>query len=155
VQTLILFGAQYLVALPAVVIVGYIFFLPERAQHKLALIEIISLPVAYALAFVVGIFYFDPRPFVVDHTAPLIAYGSYNGFPSGHTLFAAVAAMTMWYFNRPLGIFLWIIALLVGISRIAAGLHHGVDIAASILIAMAVVWIVEKIVTTFVQSYFT
>lgn len=145
-QVLIIFGAQYLVALPALVLIGYIFFIPIRQQHRLALLELISLPLAYGAAFMAGILYFDPRPFVVDHTTPLVAYAPYNGFPSGHTLFAAVAAMATLYVNRPLGVFLWVVALLVGIARVAAGLHHLIDIVASILIALAVVWLVEKCV---------
>jgi undecaprenyl-diphosphatase len=93
--------------------------------------------------------YYDPRPFIEGHFTPYFAHGNDNGFPSDHTLFTSFLAVLALYFNRKIGIILFGIAGLVGISRVIAGVHHSLDIIGSIVFAICgfyiALWIVNKV----------
>jgi undecaprenyl-diphosphatase len=86
-------------------------------------------------------FYHDPRPFVVGKFVPLIPHGNDNGFPSDHTLISAFLAYATLYFSKKIGWTLVSIAVLIGISRVAAGVHHFTDIIGSFVIAGLGCWI--------------
>ncbi|MDE1925315.1 MAG: phosphatase PAP2 family protein [Patescibacteria group bacterium] len=138
---LIIFCAKYLIALPVIALFSYFLMAPRRIKYRLFWLAFISLPLAYALARLAGHLYYDARPFVVGNFVPLVAHVADNGFPSDHMLFASALAMLGLYFNRSLGVFLWIVAILIGLSRVGAGVHHFIDIAASAVIATVAVLI--------------
>ncbi len=150
---LIIFGAQYLFLV--IILIAGIFFLlqPRDKQKEFALLAIMSLPLIYGLLKVVALFYFDPRPFVAEHFTPLIPHVPDNGFPSDHTIVSASLASLLFPFNKKVSSLLWLLTLLVAISRIVAGIHHPVDVLASMLIAIVVVWpIYTFIVPKIMQS---
>ncbi len=130
---LIVFAAKYLIALPVIIAVGYLFIINRKRDYLTY--AILVLIVSYAFGFAAGQLYNNPLPFVVEQVAPLIAHAANNGFPSDHVLLAGALAGIVTAFNLPLGIFLWLIALLIGIGRVLALVHHPLDIIASLLIA--------------------
>ncbi len=90
------------------------------------------------------LFFQHPRPlhyFLYDdfprfmHDVPLIYY---NSFPSGHTMtIFAVAAMFSYLFARPLWSILWfVLALMVGLSRIYLLQHFGIDVIAGAVLGI-------------------
>lgn len=81
-------------------------------------------------------FIYNSRPFVKEGFAPLITHAPDNGFPSDHMLLVSSIAIVITFYNKKLGILLWIMAILVGISRVAVGVHHPVDILGSATIAI-------------------
>lgn len=89
--------------------------------------------------------YYDTRPFVTEHVTPIIAHAADNGFPSDHTLLTAFIGFTILLHSRVVGSVLLLIALLVGIARVAAHIHHPIDIAGSFVIAALSVAIVQLI----------
>src|SRR5581483_8148755 len=125
---LIILCAKYLVWV--VVAAGALVLL--LSPHRMRIVPAaLSLALAYALGKLAGFAWFDPRPFTLSGTAPLIPHAADNGFPSDHMLLAATVASIVFAYNRALGAALWILALLVGFSRVAAGIHHVADIAGS------------------------
>lgn len=136
---LIVFGAKYLIALPVLVLLGYCIFSRGRVLRQLVWLSALSLPVAYVLGRIAGLLYSDPRPFVVGHFTPLVAHVADNGFPSEHTLAAATLAMIVLYVDKRAGALLWVVAVLIGASRVFAGVHHTTDIIASMGIAIVAV----------------
>jgi undecaprenyl-diphosphatase len=137
---LIIIAAKYLIALP-IVIAGILLFTAWPTVRKQAVtFGAIAGILSYATAKVAGLLYFDARPFVVSHVAPLIPHAADNGFPSDHTLLAAVIAAVITKYNWRLGIILWILALLIGATRVLADLHHPIDILGSLVIAGLVTW---------------
>lgn len=145
-EVLVVFAAKYLVYIAVAVFAGYFFVARRRVKRKLLLLSTISLPLVYATAWLAGRFWYNPRPFVESGIAPLVAHAANNGFPSDHMLLAAALAMLVILFNRPLGVFLWVLALAVGFSRVVAGIHHTVDILGAAGIAVAVVWLVHAVI---------
>src|SRR3990167_1992340 len=134
-DALIIFGAKYLLTIG--IFVAVIFFILESLQKKarLALFGVFVLPLAYMAAKIAGHFFYNPRPFVVGQFSPLIPHAADNGFPSDHVFLLAAVASLFFICNRIIGIMLWILAVLVGISRVFAGIHHTVDIIGSATIA--------------------
>jgi undecaprenyl-diphosphatase len=100
---------------------------------------------AVVLAKIAAHLYYDPRPFVTHHLVPLIAHSADNGFPSDHALLCAFLAFTMLLYSRRAGVFLIIIALLVGWARVAAHLHNPRDVVGSFVIAAVAVIAVEVV----------
>ena len=141
--SLIIFAAQYLIY--AIAIAGFVYVLQSPKRKTMALLAVCALPAAYLAAKVAGWFWYDPRPFVSDGVTPLIAHAANNGFPSDHMLFGAAIASTVFVYNRPLGIVLWIAALAVGVARVLAGVHHAADIVGSAIIAPLAVALVYYI----------
>ncbi len=128
--------AKYLVALPVAVFLFFLIKGAQRRKHRFMWLSVIALPLAYTIARIAGHLYDNARPFVVGHFTPLVPHISDNGFPSDHTLIAATIAMIVLYFNRSWGIALWGIAILIGTARVLAGVHHMLDIIASMVIAI-------------------
>jgi undecaprenyl-diphosphatase len=133
---LIIFTAKYLIILPLLIAAYVAWKLPAENRFSYSLHIIATGILAYIIAKVLSHFYFDPRPFVQNGIAPLIPHAADNGFPSDHTLLAAVLAATIIVFKRNVGIVLWVIALMIGSARVAAGVHHPIDIVGSIVIAI-------------------
>ncbi len=145
---LIIFGAKYLIIVSAVITLWIISMLPSRERVRFTILLMISLPLAYVLAKIAGHFYINPRPFVVGHFIPLVQHGADNGFPSDHTLLAASLAAAVTLIRPRVGIALWIIAIVVGICRVLAGVHHGIDIIGSIVIASLAVYATHRLLSS-------
>jgi len=101
---------------------------------------ILTLLLSFLGAQIAAALYNDPRPFVAGHYRPLIAHVADNGFPSDHSLAAAVIVAVVgfarWLWSLPF-------VLLGGIieaARVGAGLHHPIDVIGSdVVVSIAAV----------------
>jgi len=135
-NAIFIFGARDLIFL-VIFLAGIYFLRQPRARQKQLIIFGLSVAViSFILSRIFASLYFDPRPFVENHFVPLVPHGPDNGFPSDHTLLSAVIASVFYKFSKKAGLALWAAALFIGISRVYVGVHHPVDILASIAIAM-------------------
>ena len=143
---LFIFGAKYLFIFS--ILISGIYFLKQSwpLKKKIAIFGITSIVLMYSTALVVGHIYNNPRPFVVEHFIPLIPHTPDNGFPSDHVLLVSAIAAIILFFSRRIGALLWLITILVAISRVYVGVHHSVDVIASMIIALVVSYIVSVIV---------
>ncbi len=84
-------------------------------------------------------FLYDDFPRFI-HDAPLIYY---NSFPSGHTMtiFGFCAVLAYLFQNKLLSLFLFLLALLVGISRIYLLQHFFMDVYAGAIFGIASLYI--------------
>ena len=148
-DTLIIFVAEYLIwVIPAAALV-YLFV--SKEWKRLGILAAASLALAYAAGKVAGLLWYNPRPFVSDGVTPLFTHAANNGFPSDHMLMGATIAAIVFVYNRTLGVALWALALAVGLARVAAGIHHLVDLAGSIIIAVVVVAVAEYVCSRFIK----
>lgn len=136
-DNLIIFGAKYLYLVAIAIAVLYFLKQPREIKKKIVILGLVSLPIIYLAAKIARHFYYNQRPFVGNFT-PLIPHKDDNGFPSDHTLLLAVIASVIYPFNKKVSILLWVIAFVVGFSRVFAGVHHLVDIFGSIVIVIMV-----------------
>ncbi len=145
---LIAFTGQYLIFIVGLIALAVTLLSEKTVRNKIIVLAILSFLVAFGIASVAGIFYYDPRPFVIEDIIPLIPHRADNGFPSDHTLYAMVASATMFPYSHKIGILLGMLAVLVGVSRVIAGIHHPIDIVGSVAIAIAatcIAWVVMKV----------
>ncbi len=147
VDAIIIFAAS---KLHIVIVLGgmlFLAFLPAKRRVVLASKALIALPSAFILGRTADLFISSPRPFVVENIEPLISHISNNGFPSEHTLLVATISALVYTEHRAAGIVLGVLALCVGIARVVANVHHGIDIVGSIVIASIAVTCAHYIVS--------
>ncbi|MEI8143319.1 MAG: phosphatase PAP2 family protein [Candidatus Berkelbacteria bacterium] len=111
-------------------------YLIWRGTIKAFFCAFIALSIAALADFVISIFWRRPHPFE-SHFGEVIQpiidgmKLSASSFPSAHTYVAfAVATSIFLYGHKRLGLALFVIALMIGVSRIATGLHYPTDIVA-------------------------
>ncbi|KKQ45892.1 MAG: hypothetical protein US63_C0009G0003 [Candidatus Moranbacteria bacterium GW2011_GWC2_37_8] len=143
---LIIFGAKYLIFLAIAIACIYFFAASKSERKKIIVFAIITLPLSYILAKISSYFYYDARPFVVGNFTPLIPHASDNGFPSDHTLLASALAAVTLYFNKKIGALLFAFTILIGTSRVLAGVHHTLDIVGSIVIVAVASFLAYKFI---------
>jgi undecaprenyl-diphosphatase len=152
-SVLIPITAQYLIIIVGLIAVVATVFSEKSVRFSIIKLAVLSFGIAFLIAYIAGLLYYNARPFVVDNIEPLIAHQANNGFPSDHTLAAMVAAAVMFVYRRKLGILLGLLGILVGIARIMAYLHHPIDIVASILIAVSVTFFAWLILRKFDRRF--
>ena len=76
------------------------------------------------------------RPYEYMHITPLVAHKKGQSFPSRHTLSAMIIALVTLSINSTLGIFMIILASIIGLCRIFAGVHHISDVIAGAIYAI-------------------
>jgi undecaprenyl-diphosphatase len=133
---LIIFGAEYLYLVIIAIAVIYFFTQPRLRQKNIAIFCLFALPLIYIGLKISASLYFNPRPFVVGHFVPLVAHASDNGFPSDHALLTSAISSVIFFFNKKISAGLWLLTILVGISRVMAGLHHSIDIVGAVAISI-------------------
>ena len=114
----------------------YHFF---KDKQKWLILSHVSLSVliSFLISQLIGLLYFRPRPFisnfqVVNDINPL----SEKSFPSDHTTIAFALAAAVYCSHKKLGIFLLILAFLVGFGRIYTGVHYPLDVLGGILVGI-------------------
>jgi undecaprenyl-diphosphatase len=134
VHSLIVAVASYAVFLVPVAAALVWCQVPRAQKIALAGVGVLAIVLAVVGIEIGAHLWTDPRPFVVDGRAPLIAHAADNGFPSDHTTFAAAIAAALLPWRRRLAAGLLLLAAAVGAARVAAHVHHVPDIAGGFLI---------------------
>lgn len=158
---LVIFAAQYLYLLVIVIGILFVLFAKSSVRKSLLLLSAVSLPISFVIGKLLEHVITSPRPFMVEHVQPLILHAAGNSFPSSHTLLAMAVASIVFVYNKKLGVFSAVLALLVGVSRVIAKLHYPQDILGSIAIAVGVTYLswrilkndrVRKVITYYQQN---
>jgi undecaprenyl-diphosphatase len=82
----------------------------------------------------------EPRPFLAGIHA-IYEHGGYDAFPSGHTSLFTALAVGVWFRFRRFGFFLFMCALVIGIARVAVGIHWPLDIIAGLILGSFGAWV--------------
>jgi len=144
----ILFAAEYL---GWVLIAGLVTFLfthkhDRKEGFKNILVIFSAAALAWGLAHAVKYFSVSPRPFasLPDANVLFETKSGLDSFPSGHATFFAALATAVFFYHRSLGALYLLGAFLIGIARIAAGVHWPVDVLAGWGIGGAVAYFAYK-----------
>jgi len=136
---IIIFCAQYL---PFLILgIAVIFFARLEKSRRISALVLFatSSVIAFIADKILNRLIESPRPFMVNDIVPLFPHSADNGFPSEHVLFAMVIASVVFAYSRKLGIVLGILALVIGLARVAAYVHHPIDVLGGMLIAFVAV----------------
>lgn len=141
---LVIFAAQHLMTVDAVLAVVVVLGILSRRRHAnivwWAVTFVFMLVLSFAVSRLVGAIYVDPRPFVVGHYKPLLPHTANNGFPSGYATAAAVIVFAVLLLSRRWSIPFLILAMLIDWARVGVGLQHTIDIVGAwIIVALSTV----------------
>ena len=128
--------SQYTLAL----LVVYLAFSSQK-WLKVSIIAVISAVVArWGVKQLLLLFIHRARPFVINQNIhPLISSPvseNYQSFPSGHAVFFFALATVIYSNDKRWGIFFLVSAMLMGIARVAVGVHYPIDIIGGILLGV-------------------
>ena len=146
---LIIFFGEYFIY----VVLAIFLFLAYRAYNKEKNITellpylgaIVAAGIArYAVTPVIRFFYHHPRPFITLSTSHLLTETSYS-FPSGHTITMFALATAVYFLNKKWAYVLYIAGLIIGIARIAGGVHYPSDIIGGIVLGTLTSWILYQL----------
>ncbi|MEI6345799.1 MAG: phosphatase PAP2 family protein [bacterium] len=98
-------------------------------------------------------FYHRPRPFAALNLPHLLTETSY-AFPSGHAIFFFALAAGVFATNKRLGTWLYVAAILIGIGRIAAGVHYPSDILGGAVLGIFIGYVGVWVYRTYLSSKF-
>lgn len=132
---LIIFFAKYLFVIIALVAAITGLLLPRQRRLRFFISAAVAVIVATIFTKLAGAVYFDPRPFITHHFTPLIPHGADNGFPSDHTVLSFTAALLIWPFRKKVSLALIILATIVGLARVLAGVHTYIDVLGGVGVA--------------------
>ena len=94
-------------------------------------------------------FFFRHRPFVAHEVNLLVDHLKTASFPSRHTDIAFAFAQSVFFADKKLGIVAFVIAVLVGFSRIFVGVHYPVDVFAGAILGITGAFVAQKVLCYF------
>ncbi len=146
VDILIVFFGQYLLYI-LVLIAGSMIFLEKDRQKRyyFAVLTILTLILSNGILVpLLNYFFYNPRPFMaLTGLKTLISHGNNSSFPSGHMMFITPVALTIFYMNKKMGYWFFAGVFLMGIARIAGGVHWPLDILGGIIIGALCFYLVK------------
>lgn len=151
--TLVILFAGYWEYLVVAVILGYLLIVARPLRRERALVvglALLSAAVArFGVVSIIRFLYDRPRPFVTETFVPLLDHSATASFPSGHAaFFMALAVYVLLTGRKKIGWFLFASAILIGLARVAAGIHWPSDIlvgwAVGALTSVAVWYFTKK-----------
>ncbi len=127
-------------------IVALFFFINRRLFWKLLLAIVLSRGLFTEL---IRFMYQRPRPFVNEHLEDVRQLIEKNAseasFPSGHAAFYFAVAFGVYFWNRQAGVMLVVLATILGLVRVYAGIHYPSDILGGAFIGLVSAWLVQRI----------
>lgn len=102
---------------------------------------------ALTIAMLIGVAVGRARPFraFADVALKIPPPISNHAFPSGHTSVAFAIALAFAYGNGWIGLVALVMAVLVALGRVAAGVHYPTDILGGVIVGAISFWIVRVI----------
>ncbi|MCL5091490.1 MAG: phosphatase PAP2 family protein [Patescibacteria group bacterium] len=150
-ESVIKFTAQYLYIIIVLIAIGGFISSAKEIQKNYLKISLLTLPLSFIVGTIGNLLIQDPRPFIIQHVQPLIQASTDNGFPSDHALLTMTIASIIFIYHKKMSIVLGLFALVVGIARVLANVHHPLDIAGSIVISLASTYLAWHFLNKFVR----
>lgn len=138
-----IFFAKYLIYLMVVILL--LPLLKSRHYWKIVAVSLISAVIARGFTSLIRLIYFRARPFNIDHVNLLIEKTNESSFPSGHASFAFGLATIVFLNNKKWGVIFFVVAFLVSLGRVFAGVHWPLDVLAGALVGILSGWLINKI----------
>ncbi len=134
---------------PYIVVVLAILFLLFNKNAKSRWGEIFyvffSAGVAYLAAKMLKTIIHADRPFLrLTNVHPLFSETGF-AFPSGHATFFSALAFAIFFHHKKAGYVFMIFALLIGVARIAGGVHFPIDILGGFALGALVAYLLKSV----------
>lgn len=147
---LIVFFAQYLAYLIVASALFMIFRLRTWKEKYVAL-AYMALSVMLSRGIITNLIraaYPHPRPNEFLGIASLIPESGAS-FPSGHAAFFFALAMAVYFLNRRLGIIFFVLSFVMGIARVATGVHWPLDILGGMVLGVLCGYLIHLLLRSY------
>lgn len=158
IDSLIIFLAQ---SLPWILIAfTFVYFVLMRKNIKrFLMIALCTSLAAFVSLIFKWVIFRHPRPFVaLPHVTQLIQITAFDSFPSSHATIFAALTTAMFMYNRKIGFVFLVSTLLIGLARIASGIHFPIDILTGFAIGFVITYFsyrfwhkVSRAITNFIS----
>lgn len=130
----------------------FIYLFKHKDNLKKGITDLVVVSVTAVSAYVVAYVFKDAfhtlRPFdVLTSVKPLVAESGY-AFPSGHATFFMALASSLWFYHKRLAVFFGVSAVLIGLARLASGIHWPIDILGGLFVGYAVGVTLHKLIAS-------
>ena len=142
---LILFTAFFL---PYLVVFGFLLLLlltRRERREKMRIFAIVTLSVILARALITEFIYMifhRSRPYLTHEVNQLLSVNEWS-FPSGHAAFFFAMGVALFFFHKKWGYWCLVLATIIAVSRVIAGIHYPSDILAGALIGGVSAWTIH------------
>ncbi|MFD0681968.1 MULTISPECIES: undecaprenyl-diphosphatase [unclassified Paenibacillus] len=126
------------------VVVYWFVRTPENRQMVVS--TLLSAAAALGTNGIIGAIYHRDRPFVAHHVIQLVNHEASASFPSNHAAAAFAVAASIWLWRRKDGWVWFILAALIGFSRIWSGIHYTTDIVGGAILGILIAVVIGKLV---------
>ena len=144
-KELTIFFAEYLAFVIPVVFLITLFQSHHilRTKIRTAVLVFVSAIVAsFTTADILRAVFMRARPFAAAHA--LLPENTYS-FPSGHASFFFAFAMAVYLFDKRWGAGAFAGATIMGLARVAAGVHYPTDIIAGAVVGVTAAYLVSRV----------
>lgn len=139
-KIIVFFAKDLAYVLVALFLIGVLLIKIDN-EHKIKAIISLTLNAIIGRFFLVEIiryFYHHERPFaVLPYVHKLLSENSYS-FPSGHATFFFGLSAIVYTINKKIGCVFFILSSIMGLARIASGVHFPLDILSGAIIGTVV-----------------
>ncbi len=152
-QLFIFLGVDLAYIVAAVLIIYFFFNWKNHQVVKGYWLALISFILArWVIAEAIRLFWDRHRPYLAHSVHELLNKGNEASFPSGHATAMFAIAASLYFYDKKLGFWLFVMAVLTGICRVIISVHYPSDILGGAVLGIAVAWMVEKIFANRVQN---
>ena len=144
VDFLIVFVGQYLFYVVMLIFLYYLYrdYRGEIGNVYWYIVALVAAVIArFGVAEFIRFFIHRPRPFLALQLPHLLTDAAYS-FPSGHTIFMFALATVVHMFDKKFGRFLYVSGFLIGMARVAGGVHYLSDILGGMILGILTGYIV-------------
>ena len=143
VDWLIVFAAAYFPFVVAILAFWYLLF--HRKSLRQFVLVFLTAGIAAIISKFLKILINTPRPeFILPDVQALFAKTSY-AFPSDHATFFMALAFAIFFLHKKAGYVFMLFALLIGLARIAAGVHFPIDILGGFILGALVAYFMKNV----------
>jgi undecaprenyl-diphosphatase len=136
-DSIIIFLSEYLFySVPVIFVV--LWFVRKNMQKALLKATVAALLAWFGLNNLVGMIYYRNRPLgSIIGAKELVFHRPDRSFPSDHASFLFAIAFTLWFLGyKKLSVVIFIIATVVSVFRVVAGVHYPADIVAGFIVGL-------------------
>jgi undecaprenyl-diphosphatase len=121
------------------------WFVRTQENRRMVVNTLLSASAALGTNGIIGAIYHRDRPFVAHQVIQLVKHEASASFPSNHAAAAFAVAASIWLWRRKDGWVWFILAAIIGFSRIWCGIHYPMDIVGGAILGVLIAVVIGKL----------